>query len=59
MMKLEGKYEVEIASPDRVVVKHDGTVEVYGANCINITADKVVVTGGLIKANNLKIGKGE
>ena len=57
MMKIEGKYEVEVQSPDRVVVKHDGTVEVYGDNCINITADKLVVTGGLIKADNLKIGK--
>ena len=56
MMKTEGKHEVEVASPDKVVVKPDGTVEIYGDNCINITADKLVVTGGLIKADNLKIG---
>ncbi len=56
-MKVDGKHKVEVQSPDRVVIKPDGTVEVYGDNCINITADKLVVTGGLIKTDNLKIGK--
>lgn len=47
-MKIEGKYEVEIASPDRVVVKHDGTVEVYGGEGAILKGGTLHVEGGKI-----------